>query len=131
MEMDSHKPQSIQDAALVKATAMLRAAGIQFKIVHEGIEYGDLPVIPKPEGKVRKNERTGYKYQPHYQAVLDNLKPEGVAYVPIPDDIASFNVTPEMFSNVVGSACWKKFGKGNFLYTLSKDKKSVEVMRVA
>lgn len=105
--------------------AALTAAGAQYKIIAEdGTEYGELQVVPP------KAHRTWTRQQPYgemtayFLPTVENMQPGDVVIV------EPGKYEPARLRGAVGAWAAKKWGAGNSITSVNKQKGVVEVMRV-
>jgi hypothetical protein len=118
--------REIENRVLNRALQMLDAIKCEYAVVDaDGNQHGELQIKPK---KAEKPKRP-LKYEwgsltNHVRPLVQNMKIGEVVVVPIaPFDLASVQ-------GLIGSCCFKLWGKGNHTACLTKDRLAIEVLKL-
>lgn len=123
---------SVQEEVLRRVMRSLDSIGAGYKIVFDGVEYGNLPDAPK----TKKLKRTGFKFKDYFNGIED-MQPGDVKSFPVPTEaLAAFGLRPRHFRHAMYSYCWNHFQRkagerSKFVVGLTNDQNSVEVYREA
>lgn len=115
--------REIEKKVLNKALQMLDAIKCEYAVVDaNGNQHGELQIQPKKAKRPLKYEWGSLTN--HVRPLVQDMKIGEVVNVPIaPFDIASVQ-------GLVGSCCFKLWGKGNHTSSLTKDRLFIEVLKL-
>ena len=116
----------VQHTAVMRAIAMLNAAGASYAVQFDGATYGNLEV-KLPTGK-KHADYTRYKRgttRGHYLPYLETLVPGNVASVPYSD------FDPRTLAANISAYCVNAWGKGNAITSRNDATGHVDVLRIA
>lgn len=117
---------SLQNAAVERAINMLNAVGAQFKIITaDGQEYGQLTVAQPKQRKTKVYLRPVGELHAYYSPFIVDVKPGEAVQVPFGPYEA------EDVRGPITAWCCSHWGKGNYMTVVNRDKRCVEVLRVA
>ncbi len=113
--------QNVKLATLKRACVLLDAIGAKYAIVTEdGTKHGELEIVDKPQRKYPFGELTQY--------IRDNFQELNIGQVNVLP-IGKFD-RHEVQKSLVSYLC-RTYGAGTHTTCSSKDKKSLEVLRIA
>jgi hypothetical protein len=107
--------KTIQEISVEKAIRFLEVAGAQYTVRFNGQEWKSAP---------KRSKRDSLK--PIYQQALDALEPApGMYTITVPD---GFNL--EEVRSALSSQLYQKYGKGNCITHIVKERREIEIIRV-
>lgn len=112
---------------LVGTLDALKAQGVSYKIIADGIEFGDLPTATQkvPKRKYMFNVRPKGSITATYRNKLEALKSGELESLEVP---VLPNVTPSSYQSHISAWCCTHWGKGN--YMISRNESQIEVLRI-
>lgn len=117
---------SLQNAAVDRAINMLTAVGAQFKIITaDGTEYGQLEVVQPKARKTKVYLRPIGELHAYYSPFIIGMKPGEAVQIPFGPYEA------EDVRGPLTAWCCSHWGKGNYMTVVNRDKRCVEVLRIA
>lgn len=113
--------ENVKKAALKKAMVLLNAIGVSYAIIDaNGKKYGDLEIANKSNKKYIHGELTD-----HIRTNFVELKIGEVGQMPL----GKFEINE--IQKCLSSYVCKVYGKGTHTTCMSKDRSSIEILRVA
>jgi hypothetical protein len=116
--------REIEKKVLNRALQMLDAIKCEYAVVDaDGNQHGELQIQPKKTKRPMKYEWGALTN--HVRPLVQNMKIGDVVKVPVaPFDVASVQ-------GLVGSCCFKLWGKGAHTASITKDRLYIEVLKLS
>ena len=122
-----HVSQSVNFSKIIASLNALKSQGVQFKVVADGKEYGDLQVVLAKKRHIVSSRKYG-AVRNTYKSILEGVKPGEVVIVKMPN---LPDLTLNQYGSNISAWCTSNWGKGSYMISQTKDAKGVEVLRVA
>lgn len=116
--------EQVKINALNRAIQTLEALGIQYAVIdHEGTLHGNLTVAEK-----KSRTREGYEWGSRTKMIMPSIEGLKVGDV-VTIECKEHEV--ESVRSIASSILGKKFGTGAYTTAIDRDKKTVEILRIA
>lgn len=109
--------QDVKHIALQRALVLLNGIGAQYKVIHEGMEYGELIAVVKPT----KTRAKVNSFAPLYRHLLDDMK--------VGDVLTWEHENAEGLRSAITANAHRIWGTGSTVSTVTGNK--VELLRVS
>ena len=122
-----HVSQTVAFSKIIASLNALKSQGVQFKVVADGKEYGDLKTTSAPKRHTVKSRVYG-AVRNTYKTTLQAMIPGDVVVLKTPN---LPDLTTTQYGSNISAWCTSNWGKGSHMVSQTKDAKGIEVMRVA